>query len=333
MSEIRFAAADVAEIRFAVSPLWETVRSLYVLGDPGRYFMHLPWVRRVRILAQEPGLAPHVRLLRGFARPGLHLPDFLTPPSPGPLAEFEDELAVVAATAAERVAEDVAAVAATAAGGVLTPELRAALGDPGGILPDLVAAVRRWHRAAIEPDWPRMRALLEADIAFRARRLAEGGVRRLFDTLHPTVRWAGDRIVADDPWHVEIDVRGRGLPLMPSVFVDRRVLWNVRPESPPVAVYPVRAAATLWERGPISADGLALALGRTRARLLALTQDPATTTELARRVGLSAAAVSQHLHVLLAAGLVARAPNGRSVLYFVSTEGAALLRVNPASGQ
>ncbi|NUP47470.1 MAG: helix-turn-helix transcriptional regulator [Catenulispora sp.] len=326
MSEIRFAATDVAEIRFAVSPLWETVRSLFVLADPGRYFLHVPWVRRARVLAQDPELAAHVRLLRRVARPGLYLPDFLTPPAPGPLADFEEELLTVAATPEHVIAADLAAVTRLGAadpgleplGPKLSPDL----------LPDLLQAVRAWHNAAILPDWPRMRALLEADIAFRARQVAEGGVRRLFDTLHPTVRWAGDRVIADDPWHLEIDVGGRGLPLMPSVFVDRRVLWTVRAESPPAAIYPVRAAATLWERRREPVNGLAQAFGKTRADLLALVRDPATTTELARRLELSPPTVSQHLHALLAAGLVARSPTGRTVLYFVTAEGAALLRVN-----
>ncbi len=236
MSVIRFAVADAADIRFCVSPLWETVRSRYAVEDAGRHAVHLPWVRAVRGLDCDP-------VLRAVSRPGAYLPDFLTPPPSGPLATLDEELAVVAATPPDVVVADLRSTARRR-------PLAVALDDPAGLRDRLCAAVRAWHDAAIAPHWPRMRALLDADIAYRSRQLAEGGLRRLVDTLHPSVRWAGDRIVADDPWDLDLDLRGRGLPLMPSVFVDRRVLWPVRPESPPLAVYPVRAAATLWEAAP-----------------------------------------------------------------------------------
>ena len=170
-----------------------------------------------------------------------------------------------------------------------------------------------------------MRALLDADISYRSRQLAEGGLRRLVDTLHPSVRWAGDRIVADDPWDLDLDLRGRGLPLMPSVFVDRRVLWPVRPESPPLAVYPVRAAATLWEAAPATDAALAAVIGTARARLLDLLRAPATTTELARRLGVAAPTVSEHLRLLRDAGLVISVRHGRAVLYVASARGLSLL--------
>ncbi|MEV6521025.1 helix-turn-helix domain-containing protein [Longispora sp. NPDC051575] len=316
MSVIRFEVADVADVRFGISPLWETVRSLYALADPGRHAVHLPWVREVRHRATA-GLP----FLRDVAAPGAWLPDFLTPPPAGPLVEFSDELALLRATPPDVVTAD---LTATTVRRPLAPRVRAGLEDPEQLLGVLADAVSAWHEAAILPYWPRMRSLLEGDIAHRSRQLAEGGPRRLFDTLHPTVRWAGDRLLADDPWDLDLDLRGRGLPLMPSVFVDRRVLWNIRSDSPPVAVYPARAAALLWEGAP-APDGLAGAIGASRARLLALVRSPATTTELARRVGLSPAAVSQHLHVLLAAGLVARTPHGRSVLYLVTHPGTVLL--------
>lgn len=309
---------DAAELRFAVSPLWETVRSLYPLADPGRHAVHLPWIRRVRSLAAR--YATELAPLRALARPGAWLPDFLTPPPPGPDTELEQELAVLAATPSDVVAEDLRATTARAP---LPPRIAGT--DPAGLVADLVAAVRLWHEHAIAPSWPRMRALLDADIAYRSRQLAEGGVRQLFDTLHPTVRWAGDRVVADDPWELELDLRGRGMPLMPSVFVDRRVLWTVRADSRPLAVYPVRAAGTLWERRPPVPDALAAVLGATRAALLDRLRHPATTSELARHLGISAAAVSQQLALLYAAGLVTRAPRGRTVLYVGTAAGTALL--------
>lgn len=64
---------------------------------------------------------------------------------------------------------------------------------------------------------------------------------------------------------IGLDLRGRGLPPSPSVFVDRRVLWPIRDTSPPLAVYPARAAATLWATVSPAPGGLAAVLGLTRA--------------------------------------------------------------------
>jgi DNA-binding transcriptional ArsR family regulator len=318
MSEIRFDVSDVADIRFVISPLWETVRSLYAVGDPGRHAVHLPWLRRVAGLAARPEVA----VLHAYVRPRGWTPDFLTPPPAGPLVTFEQEIATLRATPPATVVAD---ITATARRLPLTPVARAALDDPAAGLAALADAVEAWFAAAVAPDWPRIRALLESDIAHRSRQLAEGGARLLFDTLHPSVRWAGDRIVADDPWHLDLDLRGRGLPLLPSVFVDRRVLWTIRGTSAPLAVYPARAAGTLWETTPAAPDGLAAVLGPTRARLLSLLRGPATTAELARRLAISAPAVSQHLQALHAAGLVTRSRHGRQVLYTLTGVGTALL--------
>ncbi|MGW4945888.1 ArsR/SmtB family transcription factor [Actinoplanes sp. NPDC004185] len=55
-------------------------------------------------------------------------------------------------------------------------------------------------------------------------------------------------------------------------------------------------------------------LGRGRTRLLLELDAPSSTTELARRTGMTAGGVSQHLSVLRAAGLVVAHRRGRSVL-------------------
>jgi DNA-binding transcriptional ArsR family regulator len=72
----------------------------------------------------------------------------------------------------------------------------------------------------------------------------------------------------------------------------------------------------LWEEGPrTSPEGLAGVLGRTRAALLADLEAPRSTTELARRHGISPGNTSQHLGALRDAGLVTGRRDGRSVLY------------------
>ena len=208
----------------------------------------------------------------------------------------------------------------------LAPRILSALDDPAKLLMELAQAIEGWHEFAIAPHWTSMRAVLEADIAYRSRQLAEGGIRRLFSTLHPTVRWAGDRLISDDTFDVDLDLCGRGLPLLPSVFVDRRVLWTIRGGSPPLAVYPARGAALIWQARPQVNRSLGALVGATRAQLLALVEQPATTTELARRLGLSPPAISQHLRILHDAGLVCRSRHKRAVLYLTTDAGLTLLR-------
>jgi DNA-binding transcriptional ArsR family regulator len=324
LSEIRFDAADVADVRFVTSPLWETIFSLRAIADPGRHAVHLPWVREVRKLA----VTDHLELLKAFAYPGRWLPDFLTPTPPGPIGKFADEIAEVRRTPPATVIAD---LDATAVRRPLDREGAALRADPAGRLDALCDAVEVWHDATIAPYWSRMQSVLDADIAYRSRQLATGGARLLFDTLHPTVRWAGDRLIADDPWDLDVDLRGRGLPLMPSIFVDRRVIWPLRDDWPPMAAYPARAVATLWERRPASpfaSRALGGVLGTARARLIIELQAPATTTELAQRLEVSTATISGHLSALLAAGLVTRSRHGRTVLYLDTTVASALLEAN-----
>ena len=64
-------------------------------------------------------------------------------------------------------------------------------------------------------------------------------------------------------------------------------------------------------------------------RLLVLLEAPASSTELAVRLGVTPAAVNQHLRALRAAGLLTSARHGRSVLYLRSEIADQLVRINP----
>lgn len=93
----------------------------------------------------------------------------------------------------------------------------------------------------------------------------------------------------------------------------------------PMIAYPVRGVATLWETTPPPPpDALAALIGRTRAGILTTLAEPATTTALARRLRLTPGAISQHLSVLNASGLVSRTRVAGTVLYRRTTRGDAL---------
>jgi DNA-binding transcriptional ArsR family regulator len=326
MSNIWFEVADLADIRFGISPLWETMSSLWALGDPARHAIHLPWIKQVRPLARRADMAPGLAILRSFTGPGRWLPDFLTPRPAGPLMDIETELATLAATPPEGVAKDLYDIERNRP---LTPFGRRLAEDPVTFLPAVVEALHRWFEVAIAPEWPRVRALLEADVAYRARQLADGGPRLLFNTLAPAVTWCDDRIEIVDKFGLEIRIEGRGFTLTPSVFADGGPLLMASAWTDPATAYPARAVGTLWEGRPVRpGSALAGVFGAARARLLTLAETPSTTTDLAARTGLTPGAVSQHLAALQAAGLVARNRQGRAVYYSCTDVARNLLRVN-----
>ena len=74
-------------------------------------------------------------------------------------------------------------------------------------------------------------------------------------------------------------------------------------------MYGARGVGTLWEpEPPGSRDALADLLGAVRARLLGLLESPASSTELAVRLGVTTSAVNQHLRALRDGGPAHRRP-------------------------
>lgn len=302
MLQLTFTAQDLSLTRFAFSPLWEVVASVRVLREPAAHALHLPWVKATRERLAGAGLDLRP-LTTQVPATGRTLPGYLAPTPLTPTPELDDELALLRAT-------DPAAVAG---------------GRPA--LDALVSTVAAYWELTLAPSWPRLRDLLEGDVLYRARRLAAGGAPALFADLDPAITWSGDALTVR---HAHVSetrrLQGRGLVLVPSAFLWPHVASKTDQPWQPVLRYPARGVATLWERGRSAApDALAGVLGRSRALLLAELDSPASTGELARRGGLTAGGVSQHLGALRAAGLVTSHRTGRVVLYARTALGDALL--------
>ncbi|MEH1164439.1 DUF5937 family protein [Micromonospora sp. CPCC 205539] len=308
---IGLSAGAVARIRFAVSCLWEVVASIRVLRDPGDHAVHLPWVRRVRPRLVGAGLVgPDAGLLWHLVpAPPAYLVDFLTPPPQGLNPDLATELAALRATPADTVRAHLDLLP-----GDRTPTVAALYADPPTGLRRLSDEIEAYWQVALAPEWPRLRLLLDAEVAARARRLAEDGAAGLLNDLHRRVRWEGDTLLIAQRHCLAPDVAdGSGLVLVPSVFVWPSVLSVSAGDAPQLA-YPARGLGTLWERPTGTPEALAAVLGRGRARLLTELTAPVSTTELAQRTGMTAGGVSQHLTALRAAGLVVTHRRGRTML-------------------
>ncbi|MFE6748608.1 DUF5937 family protein [Kitasatospora purpeofusca] len=258
--------------------------------------------------AEGPGRAPPVPA-------GLPHPQ---PPAPNP--DIDDEFAVLRATPAERVRAD---LLHAACGRPLHPWLRGALEDPLGTLATVADTLHDYWSLVIAPQWPRIEAVLRADVLHRARRLADGGAAVLFADIDPGLRWQDGTLVLDafPGSSLDLAVDGRGVAFTPSLFCDHAVTV-VDHALPPRVWYPVRGRATVWHtESAATPEALADLLGRTRARILTQLAEPAGTTDLARRLDLSPGTASQHLGVLHRAGLVTRARDGHTVLYLRSRLG------------
>ncbi|MFE2260696.1 ArsR/SmtB family transcription factor [Streptomyces griseosporeus] len=318
-----FGDEDLLHCRFALSPLWETQEAVRTLGRPDRLGYHAAWLRRIRDAAGTLELAP-LRLL--MPRRG-HSPDFLGPPPIGPAASFEEEIAAVRAADPVAARDDMARALADTPGALESPVGRRLLADPARAvreLADLMEAA--WH-ALVEPDWPRLRALLEADVAFHSRRLAEVGLGRLLPELDRRLSWNGRALTVE--WrgeHVR-ELGGQGLVLMPSVFSWPDVVSGFDPPWQPTVVYPARGIGGLWGEGAAGSapETLVRLLGRGRAAVLTALDEPSTTTALAHRLGLAPSSVSAHLTVLRDAGLLVGRRYGHQVHYERTPLGMALV--------
>ena len=309
MVVFHFTTEDLAQTRFAISPMWELMTGLRALRDPDRAALHLPWVSQALPIARELDLAGALAL----TPPDGYMPDFITPPPSSPLASFEEEVDTVCSTPRAQVVADIECLREEGRG---SPALDAFLDRPREEVERMCVALRELWERVLEPHWPRLRAVLEEDIRYRAGRLTEGGPAHLFADLDPRVAWRGDRIEITQDYEAEASLGGKGLLLVPSVFQVTRPATIISPPWQPTMIYPSRGVGLLWEQPPAEGpEALVKLVGGTRARLLTALDSPRSTTDLARALDLSPGGVSQHLSVLRESGLVCGEREGRSVLY------------------
>lgn len=317
MIRIELDEPTLARTRIAISPLWEAVCSLMLLDrNPGRLgFPFEEWEIRARTaLASDDARA----LRESYLAHPREFPDFLAPAPLVAMPSIEEELEAVRATPADVVTAELDVYAQL-------PQLQW-LRDKGSL--DRVAdAVQVYWDRAMAPFWPGMRAALEEEVLNRARALAGAGPDLLLAQLHERVRWESPILMLLKREEMDYRAEDKRLLLIPLIF-SRGALMCSSDRGDVIAVsYQSRGSAVLasaHQREP-EADGLALLLGRGRAQVLRALSTPSTTAGLAASLGLAPSTVSEHLSVLVQAGVAYRRRAGRRVLYGLEPAGLAMV--------
>jgi DNA-binding transcriptional ArsR family regulator len=313
---------ELLAVRFACSPVWETLASVRTFINDRAHAYHEPWHRLVRERSAHLDLAPlfAVEPLRGY------VPDFLTPPPRVPWPRLRDQLAEIGRTAPAQVASELELCRREMTDGGHRRRLEAMLADPEAARDLLVACIHDAWRTLVAPFWPRIRTLLARDVEERSRMLAEGGLRATLDALDPRIRWTARGLSVSDAGDQTVGVDERGLVLMPSAYSWPGVAAVVDEPWQPTIVYPARGIADLWQAPTVASDALARLLGRTRALVLASLEHPLSTTGIAALIEASPAGVSRHVLALRDAGLIAGTRHGHEVRYARTALGSVLLR-------
>ncbi|GIZ96250.1 ArsR family transcriptional regulator [Tsukamurella sp. TY48] len=316
---------DLADARFVLSPLNETALSLFHLRSDLSFGPHLARWRHDALARRDH--FDHATITALVSPSGAQIPDFLTPPPAGNARpSFDEHVRLVASADADAVRQQLVQLGE---GAPVSPVLETLLSDPdpAGHIADVLAD---YHRAAIHPHWPAIERILESDITYRGRELAAGGPAQLFRSLTPRVAWnrTGElRIdVSCASASGEFASDGRGLSLVPSIFIGGVGAAHDPNCAAPHIAYPARGSATLTESAPpVAADALRKLIGAAKADLLVALEEPSAVSELARVLGVSPSAISQSLKVLSANGIVDSARYGRRVLYRRTAIGDALV--------
>ncbi|KUJ65231.1 regulator [Streptomyces albus subsp. albus] len=318
MIRIHFTAADFARVRIAArpAPLQELNTALMMMCRPDDGVLYGRWRRRL------------LRSLPAAVEPlGELVPARL---APGFLDVFSDTLAEglesVRAAPREWVRAEIERVYAPhpAPAPLWIRDLHR--GDTGAF-----QLLRRAQHTAFEtvlgPVWPVVQDLHQAEFARHALAVAEHGIGAALEGLVPGARLRGE--VWELPAPVEGDIRpgGRGVLLFPTFHWTGHPLICDRPDGPLFLTYPAGPGLPLTPAGAGGTEqALAGVLGRTRLEALLLLADEHTTSDLARRLGVSNATASAHTAALRGAGLITTVRAGRAVLHHRTALGTLLVR-------
>ncbi|MGH3323809.1 MAG: ArsR/SmtB family transcription factor [Streptomyces sp.] len=321
MLRVHFTSGDLARTRIAdgPDPLWESVLSLHRMQERRPDSVPADWRKHVAQQAAEP-----LRLLIPLVPARGYCPDFLT--AAGAAEGFEAGLDALLSTPRSQLRSEIGRLGAN---GPLDPWTRSVGEGAAPALSRLGTALRDYQRIALGATWHRLRARIEADRAQLARTQWYRGTEAMLRTFGHGIRWRPPVLECEYPVDRDLQLEGRGLLVIPSYFCRRTPVALADTSLPPTLVYP---ATTTHSTGPTAslADNadtahLARLLGHTRTAVLQSVGGDCTTSELARRAGVSLSSASEHASVLRGAGLISSSRRRNAVHHAITAVGLALL--------
>jgi DNA-binding transcriptional ArsR family regulator len=253
-----------------------------------------------------------------------YVPDFLTPTPNIVQLSIDVEIERMLATPEDLVRRNIQILIEKGGESAILTEF---LTYPRESLFCLAQELRLYWQRALEPHWSRLTAVLDGDVLYHARRMALEGPVVMLQDLHPVIEYHDGMIEIHKPNRdYDYELNGTGLQLVPAIFSGPGVSWQLDdPEWHPMLIYGPRGLGLWGQNSNESNPSLEIALGEGRARVLQELVRPTNTGEIARRLQVSAGAVSQHLSRLNDAGLVEPFRNGKHVYYHLTDRGTQLL--------
>jgi len=333
MLRIYFTAEDIARTRLATAPdpLWELVLSVQMLRGQRGDLLFSGWRRQTATALRQRNLtsrtlAEDMRLLMQLCPEIGYFPDFLNPADA--MRGLDHGLEAVRRTPKGVLYRDMTFLAASKKRQGEPLSARAAdlaRGDPAA-LDILTRTMSDYYQLAISPHSRMIESAIGHDRNTRLLAFTEGGVEGLLKSMRPMLQWEAGQLSVPQHRDQEIHLGGRGLTLIPSYFCVNQPMTMFDPDLPPVLIYPVpRSAESFASLDGQRRTALASLIGHTRAAMLESIGDGGTTTDLARRVGVSPASASEHAAILRAAHLIRSRREGNRMMHELTSLGLSLL--------
>ncbi len=338
MIRVHIQPEHLLAVRFAHSPLIELTLSYHIVNNTEKASRVLHWQQQARQALIDTSL-PY---MDAVILPRYYMADFATPPPNIIRTNIEDEFERMRMVSDDVIRKNVQYVIDLDG---MNPQREHFIQDPRAALECLIEEMRLYWKRTLAPHWARMRAVLENDVLYQARRMALQGVSVLLDEINPELRYI-DGVINLKPClvtpHDTDRVVCEPLQLVPSIFAG--LSWQIEPEWSPMVIYTARGTG-LWyspqqphtdaqlgentvnPTPEIAVQPLNVLMGAGKTRVLLSLIQPQTTTELARKLELTPSAVSQHLGNLRDAGLVEPFRSGNYVFYRLSMRGERMLEV------